>query len=330
MPKLTVQSEGTTISEKRTVNLVAGENVTITATDNPNHGAVDIQIDAEAGGDGSGIYWITSDLTLVDQPLASSFLSFTTVTADSTSHTKGAYSEIIASTSAASTMAHVRVNNSGSTGVNTGILLDIATGAAASEAVVASNLQAGFVADTVGGTAASMPSTDFWLPLSIASGARVSARCQAAVAGGDTVGVHITLYSGTNKTVTAIDTIGANTATSLGTPVAGGNNNVEGEWVEIEDSTSAAYTGLLWALDGGDLSVPGGGLLLDIGTGAAAAETAIISDIVATSTSTEFIGNSTRLPIRSVNIPQGSRLSARVQAASGTAQSYGVTLYGLR
>lgn len=46
MPKITLQVEGATVSEKRTVNFVAGENIDITATDDGD--SVNIEIATES------------------------------------------------------------------------------------------------------------------------------------------------------------------------------------------------------------------------------------------------------------------------------------------
>jgi hypothetical protein len=45
MPRLNVQSEGTTVSERRTLNFIAGEGIVLTITDDEVGNQVDIQID---------------------------------------------------------------------------------------------------------------------------------------------------------------------------------------------------------------------------------------------------------------------------------------------
>jgi hypothetical protein len=270
--------------------------------------------------------WITDDLAIVDQPITSSYHTIFQLTAHADAHTKGDYTELVASTSDDVTMVRITFGSVSGTGASTGVLVDLATGSAASEDVKAANLNAGFVpAITATGTNAG---SSYWLPLAIPSGTRIAARCQAET-GLDTVDVMIQTFSGSNQTATAIDTIGAVTASSRGTNVTGGNN-AEGNWTEIEDSTAETYTGLLWGFGGaGNSSMTGGGRLVDIGTGAAAAETAIISNLAISTTSAEALMPPLALPIYGVSIASGTRLSARVQNNAGT-NATDIILYGLR
>lgn len=50
--KLLVQENGTSKSERRTLNFVAGTNMTVTVTDDPSGNQADIQFDATGGGPG--------------------------------------------------------------------------------------------------------------------------------------------------------------------------------------------------------------------------------------------------------------------------------------
>jgi hypothetical protein len=271
----------------------------------------------------SSTSWYTTDLTRVDYPVTNSFPTIFTPAADATIHTKGAWTELIASTSDDCTMVVIRLGTVNQTGVSTGVLVDIGTGAAASESVVVANLNAGFAANL---------SASFYLPLAIASGTRISARCQAEVSA-DTVSITIETYAGGNRTASAIDTIGANTATSRGVDVAAGVNEAEGSWVEIEDSTANTYAGLLYAVGGaGDLSSQSGALQLDIGSGAAAAEAVIgpLTDINFGLTAAEILSYQGPVIPVSATISAGTRLAARVSADNSNAQSLDVILYGLR
>jgi hypothetical protein len=274
--------------------------------------------------------WITSDLTPVDRPTTNHFPTVFTLTADATSHTKGAYTELIASTSDDCTMLVVTVGTTNSTGVSTGVLVDIATGAAASESVIVANLNAGFL-NNIASAANNAPT--FYIPLAVASGTRISARCQAEVAGGDTVAITIGTYAGGNRTASAIDTIGAVTASSRGTDVAAGTNEAEGSWVEIEDSTANAYVGLLYAYGGaGDAGAQAGSFQLDVGTGAAAAESVIgpLTNIIGNISAAEAITYNQAVLPASASISAGTRIAARISADNTNAQSFDVILYGLR
>jgi hypothetical protein len=274
--------------------------------------------------------WYTTDLTPVDRAMTNHFPTVFTVAADAVAHTKGAYTELIASTSDDCTMLVVRLGNVNETGVSTGVLVDIATGAAASESVVVANLNAGFAAN-ISGSGGFIGGT-YYIPLAVSGGTRISARCSAET-GGNTVNVTLETYAGGNRTASAIDTIGAVTASSRGTDVVAGTNEAEGLWTEIEDSTANAYVGLMVAVGGaGDLSSSSGNLLIDIGTGAAAAETGIgpLTNLVVGLTAAEvLLYHFPVIPV-TATVSAGTRLAARISADNSNAQSMDVILYGLR
>jgi hypothetical protein len=273
--------------------------------------------------------WVTTDLVEVDKPLTAGFLGFTQITANSSIHTKAtSYTDIIATTSANATLMRVLLKNTFTSNTATSNLVDIALGASSSEVDIVQNLNAGALADYTGSTTSG--AAEYWIPVFIPAGSRISARNQALISS-DTVDVHVTLYAGSNRTATAIDTLGATTATSLGTTVICGINAVEGAWTQIVASTSAAYSGLLWGVGAAaDISVIGGPILMDIGTGANPSEVAILSNLVITTGATEFVIAPRAQPIHRVYIPAGTRISARLQFQTNNAQSLDVILYGLR
>jgi hypothetical protein len=272
-------------------------------------------------------------LTLVDSPVTNSQPTTTTVTAHATANTKGTWTEIIASTSAAATWVQVHVDSTFVSGNDTSMLLDIGIGAAASETVLIPNIGCGFRGTAFTGNIYNNSGSDWFFPLSVAAGSRLSARAQSAKAAGATALVHISLWSsGGGISGSAIDAIGANTATSRGVDVVAGLSNVEGDWTEITSSTSNDYRALLWAIQGaGDSGLLAGQLLLDIGKGGSGSETVILSNrpnVLGTS-ETLAPNPGAFLPVLA-SLPSGTRLAARAQFDSASAQSVDVILYGVR
>lgn len=154
-----------------------------------------------------------------------------TVTADSTPHTKGAFTEIIASNAAETTALQVSVSGINVSATNTSTLLDIATGASGSETVVVSNI-------AVGGASG----VHFAVPLRIAAGARISVRSQAVIAS-DTASVNLATHAmGDVSTVpTTLDVLGTDPSDSTGTLLS----NSIGTYTEIVASTSQEYEALI-------------------------------------------------------------------------------------
>jgi len=113
----------------------------------------------------------------------------TTITANSTIHTKGTTpTQLIASTAADSYAIQVHVHNNATSNATTSTLLDIMTGGAGSEVVLIPDLMAGWVLP--------VSTTSTWrtytFPIFIPSGTRLSARSQSVVAS-KTCSVGITL-----------------------------------------------------------------------------------------------------------------------------------------
>jgi hypothetical protein len=157
-----------------------------------------------------------------------------TATADNTAHTKGAWSQIIASTSANASFLFCEVGGIGAGATNTATLLDIATGASGSESLVASNIAVGGAAFLSGSSGAICG-----FPLQVPSGTRISARIQSVVAGGKTGTVRIAVIDAGDyaSAPTSVDVLGGNTANSEGVSFSGSS----GTWVQGIASTSQDY-----------------------------------------------------------------------------------------
>jgi hypothetical protein len=156
-------------------------------------------------------------------------VSAVTITADSSANTKGAWTQLISSTEADSSLMFLNLNGFFSTGVNTASLLDIAFGASGAETPILENLAVGGA-----GTSNLIP-----LPIKIPSGTRISARIQSVVSGGKTGAVIAFLYDAGNYNIspTSLDVIGGNTTNSQGISFSGSS----GTWVEAISSTTKPY-----------------------------------------------------------------------------------------
>jgi hypothetical protein len=210
--------------------------------------------------------------------------SYVAVTANSTAHTKGAWTELIASTSAASDYLQVAVEGVGVGNTNTATLLDIGVGGAGSETAIVSNV-------AIGGAAAFALTNErsyrFNVPVYIPSGSRVSARIQSVVTGGKTAQVSIRLGAGPNPagTSSTTTTLGTSTATSAGTSLPGSNN----VWTQFIASTSAQYGALTVVPSVSNTSMTSGARSIELGRGGSGSEVTFIQTEFATSTS-ESVG----------------------------------------
>jgi len=249
-------------------------------------------------------------------PIINDLTGGITVTANSSAHTKGAWAQLIASTSADNSFAVVFVNAVGASATNTATLLDFALGASGSETAFISNI-------AVGG--ASNLSLGF--PIKIPSGSRLSARIQSVVTGGKTASVTTILYNAGSysTTPTALDVIGTDTANSKGTSFSGSS----GTWVEGIASTSQAYRAVAAVVSVHDADTPNASnLLYTIGVGAAGNEVEF-GTLRASVNSAEAASTSVPRPlVFGRAIPAGSRLAVK-HALTVNPDRVGFTLIGI-
>jgi len=246
--------------------------------------------------------------------------------ANGSANTKGAYTQWVASSSFASD-GIILSGIAGGTAQGD-YLIDIATGAAASE----SDKIANFPLSRQVSVPTQAQSVIF--PLQIAAGTRIAARQQSTTTTGvirasahiikkDTVSFH---------DMTECVTYGANTADSGGTSVdPGASTNTKGAYSEISASTSADIKWLMVCIQNQNNTTRlSANYLLDIATGAAAAESVIISNIylVATAESDTILPH--YIGPFPVEIPAGTRLSARAQSGinDATDRLFDVILLG--
>lgn len=245
-------------------------------------------------------------------------------------HTMGSWVEIVSALSA--DVGYVKITptaNTGSSTVDTSALFDLGVGAGGAEAAVISSLGVGW---WITSGAASHPG---WLfPLFIPRGSRVAGRVQGAEAS-KSFSARFEFFAPTQGLIPSakVVALGAVPASSRGTVLSSpGSGNTEGAWTEIVASTSEPYTALGVSVQGGsDTTQATTSGLVDIGVGAAGAETAVVSDIALGLVATEGINPLSPLVHPLVNqVPAGSRLSARWQNGLGSAPTVDVVLHGIR
>jgi hypothetical protein len=110
--------------------------------------------------------------------------AWTTITASATVNTKGAYTQLIASTPFAADGFNIGIRM---TTASATVLVDLAVGAAAAEQIILPD-----IFHRNGTSTATAPFTVFYVPIHIKDGQRIAARCQSATASqACTVGLYL-------------------------------------------------------------------------------------------------------------------------------------------
>ena len=257
---------------------------------------------------------------------ASSTVSQLTVTAGGSAHTKGSWTEIVASTSVDTVCVSMNTTAAvGANGIDTRCLVDIGIGAAGAEVVVIPNIAVGNKSSSTSG----------WLfPIFIPKGTRVAFRSQHAVAStANTFRFRFgkALPQGVMPAPYCVN-VGANTSTSSGVVSTwGGSTHTKGSWVELTSAAPERLSGLQVCLDlNGTTTSANASALVDIGIGAAGSETVVVSNLFYVTTTSEtadsFGGGLAYVP---VEVPAGERLAVRHQASSNLVSTVAVVLVGI-
>lgn len=238
-----------------------------------------------------------------------------TVTASSTTHTKGSWTQIIAATTIDAGWLVYNYTNF-TNGQATAGLLDIGIGAAGSEVVLIANLPCGYGNDA----------TQLVIPICIPAGSRISARAQSAISSRQTtckIGVRRNTHG---MQLTTVDTFNADTSTSSFTTSMGT------AYSELVASTSSQYRAMaMHVAHRTDTAIAtAADIRVSAAIGAAGAETDV-ANLSRNANSSEYftfapVGNSL-LGVYLGDIPSGSRLAAK---AATTSSSNGVLLYCVR
>jgi hypothetical protein len=242
----------------------------------------------------------------------------TSVTPSATAHTKGAWTPLVAASAADARAILVLISGDASSSVEN-YLVDIGTGGAGSETAVIQNLS------HAGPTARLL--TPYYLPLPLAAGTRVTARCQCGAAGAG--GLRVVAYLLSAQAVdlqacTQVTTYGATPATTRGTLLdPGGTANTKGPWVPIVAASTRPIDWLIPMTDNrGDVTQVACEWFVDVGTGTPGAEAVVVANLQFQATATLDLKVPQCYP--AIPIPRvsaGTRVAARAQCNITTAGS---------
>ena len=254
----------------------------------------------------------------------------TALTANGTANTEGTtYTQIIASTTRAYDGLFVQLIGNSATAHR--LLLDLAVGAAASEVDVIQDL----LFTQTATTALRCPVNYAFLPIQIASGSRLSMRSRAStasmVSSVQVLGVVQQTFTPTKYT--KCTTYGADTTDSGGTAIdAGATANTKGAFAVLSSSTADPMKAMVVVLMPSTLVIPATltTVLIDLAIGAAASEVLVVSNLFWRRSNNVNSDNGTSVGPFLVDIPAGTRVTARCQASSTDADAriQDVVVYG--
>lgn len=238
-----------------------------------------------------------------------------------TANTKGSWAQMIASTPHDFDALIVWFTQDFS---NAPISLDIGWGASGSERVLIADLTSGQV--QYGGACIT-------IPIAVRAGTRLAMRTQSSTGGtggaAAMIGLQGSLAGG--RPFSSATTYGFTAATTRGTTIDPGTTaGTKGAWAQVAASTTSDIRGLFASVGaGGNSSLSTARFWFDIGVGASGFEQPIIRDFPMGTSASEILSPSW-WPVIPVDIPLGSRLSARsVCNITGSARLLDITLHGL-
>ncbi len=258
---------------------------------------------------------------------AVSALNAVNVTASATPHTKGAWTQITASTGGTAAYGiMVWLNTTATAATDTSTLMDVGVGGAGSEAVVVSNIMVGF--RPVG------RQMDF-IPIYIPANTRVAVRIQSAVVS-KVVTISMDIMAGEPASAVSapskFTTYGVSTVTSGGTATTpNASANVMGAYAELSAATTAPiHRALVNIQCNSATQVLGNNYMVEIAQGGAGSERTILAGYVFyTSTNENWEPLlPMMLPIE-LNVPAGVRLSARISANGASGDAMQVSVIGV-
>lgn len=239
----------------------------------------------------------------------------TNVSAPVSINTKGAWTEIIASTSGDADFMIIGAS-AASNSLNSAALFDVAFGASGSEVVKVENVAIG-----------SWSNISFALPFAVPSGTRIAIRIQSVQAS-KVIPFYVQVYDSGNyaNAPTAVDVLGTSTANSEGTSL----NATANAYAQVVASTTNAYKAVVMVPSASDGSLAAFNETYTLATGAAGSESDKGS-LTVQSTSNELI-QPLGMPSYSLisgTFPAGTRLAVKGNQ-SITGSNFQVCLIGIR
>lgn len=232
------------------------------------------------------------------------------VTGSATPHALGAWTELIASTSADATWALVTIAGLSGSGTDTRALVNIGVGAGGAEQIVIDSLNAGSTGGSVSVAVA--------IPVAIPAGSRVAAQMRSLIAS-DIAVVSVGLLADDTPSPSSVDTIGADTANSRGT-----NMPTSDTYVQLIAATTQDYQALVLTAAGGGASMALEESLYTLAIGPGGSETPVTTLPVASSSQEYIVGGGATLTgfgtgvtvgafggIYIADIPAGTRIACK-------------------
>lgn len=233
-----------------------------------------------------------------------------TITASATTHTVGSWVQLLADTATTETagLLLLYIANSSAAATDTGILIDLGTGASGSEVVRVQSL-----------AVSHQQAIHTAIPVRIPGSTRVAARIQSSVSS-RTCSAQIALITAPfmDRLPLSVDVLGTSTATSVGTAMSGAS----GSWVEITASTANDYQAIVLVPSLSDTNSGANAIIrYDLGLGLSGSEVAVASTGFTYSTSPTLT-----VPLATIQpgvgavyggyVPSGSRIAVRHNIAA--------------
>jgi hypothetical protein len=256
-------------------------------------------------------------------------LGSVSVAPSATAHEKGAWTPIIASTAFEADVLTLLMWGTALAANNGCALGDIGIGPSGAEEVLVANVGIG----NLGGSVTQPNSFD--IPIKVPAGSRLSFRWQSARASANNASVNIMLGTADFASATTVDTLGADTATSTGTAIAG-----VGAAQEIVASASRAYRGFVLFIMNDDPVMQDSGMTASVGIGPQGAETFYrCSRVFRPTVNEQMFQYAIGTNFVNAPCPQGSRVSVVLRdsqtqnwatgGAQGGVKWYNVVLVGV-
>jgi len=232
------------------------------------------------------------------------------LTASGTAHTKGAWAELISSTSGESDLLKFSLSDLTINGAAVAGLIDIGVGASGSETAIIEDIAVGSAVANFNNSGGIVVE----VPIKIAAGTRISARIQSNVSSRTALMFAAVFKSNTTPLIpTSVTSVGGNTATSQGVSIAANST-----WTEIISSTAQDCIGFSLVPSSGEQFMGNFDVVMDIGVGASGSEQAFGS-VLFRATGAETIA---MRPMSEAffprEVPAGSRIAVRQSANTTT------------
>lgn len=249
------------------------------------------------------------------------------VQASATTHTLGAWTEVIASTSEDVDCVVVLVSNVAESAFDTATMVSIATGAAGAETAFISDIAVGSAAG-INIYSGSTLGIAFAVPMVVPKGTRISAAVQSRITN-KVAKVAVQLAKSPTmvqaRAARSFVTFGTSTATSSGTAMSAS----AGTWTQITASTPRPLSGIMVVPSATSSSVvTSSNIVMTVGVGAAGAEAELGSITCGTPSTNEQMSSLGYglIPTIPCDLPAGVRLAVKASIGSNTID---VTLIGI-